>query len=149
MDARKLDPPAYLLIAMTAMGLLSIGCSAPRHLVFPFNLVGLVPLAVGIAANLAADRTFKRRGAPVKPAAAAERLVTDGIFSVSRNPMYAGAVLILVGLALLVGTLPALLVPLVFAVWIDRVFIRFEEDKLADAFGAAWKDYASRVRRWL
>jgi protein-S-isoprenylcysteine O-methyltransferase Ste14 len=63
--------------------------------------------------------------------------------------MYLGFVLILLGLAILLGSLFPLLIVPVFAVVMDRVFIVVEERMLGEKFGQAWLDYKGRTRRWL
>ena len=76
-------------------------------------------------------------------------MVTPGVFALSRNPMYLGMVLLLVGVALLVGTLMPLVIATAFAVLLDARFIQAWERVLADAFGVDWRAYRNRVRRWL
>ena len=63
----------------------------------------MVPLALGIALNLAADNSFKRYKTTVKPVENSTVLITAGVFRLSRHPMYLGFVLILVGITLLMG----------------------------------------------
>ena len=58
------------------------------------------------------------------------------------RPLYLGA-------AVLSGSITPFLVVLVFPVFMDTVFIRLEEAKLAQTFGDAWMDYTARVRRWI
>ena len=75
-------------------------------------------------------------------------LVTDGIYRWTRNPMYVGLSLILVGIGLATGSV-WFLVALPFAVFaVTKLAIEREELYLADKFGAAYHDYKARVRRW-
>jgi protein-S-isoprenylcysteine O-methyltransferase Ste14 len=92
---------------------------------------------------------FRRLGTGVRPFTPATVLVARGPFRVSRNPMYLGMVLMLVGLGMALGTTVPLLVPPLFAVVIDRRFICREEEFLADRFGAPYREFCRRVRRWL
>jgi protein-S-isoprenylcysteine O-methyltransferase Ste14 len=63
--------------------------------------------------------------------------------------MYLGFVLVLIGIAVLLGSLtPWFIVPL-FAVLMDRVFISVEEQMLQARFGQAWSEYKAQVRRWI
>ena len=67
----------------------------------------------------------------------------------ARNPMYLGMVLILIGAALLLGTLsPFIIIPL-FAITMDRIFIVAEERMLDERFGDERKQYKTNVRRWI
>jgi protein-S-isoprenylcysteine O-methyltransferase Ste14 len=94
--------------------------------------------------------SFRRAATTVDPTRPerATTLVTSGVYSVSRNPMYLGFVLLLAGWALALASSIALLLCPVYAVYLDRSQIAREERALASAFGDAWTDYARKVRRW-
>ena len=63
--------------------------------------------------------------------------------------MYLGMILILTGIAVLLRSLsPFLIVPL-FAILIDRTYVRVEEQMLAEKFGTIWDAYKAKTRRWL
>ena len=76
-------------------------------------------------------------------------LVTDGLFHHSRNPMYLGFVLVLLGVGLMFGSLTPILVIPVFTAILQLVFIRTEEKMMAEVFGPAWLDYSCKTRRWI
>ena len=85
----------------------------------------------------------------IKPFERSESLVVNGPYCLSRNQMYLGMVLILIGIGLLMGsTMPLLIIP-VFVWLISTRFISVEERMLTDRFGAIYEDYCKRVRRWL
>jgi protein-S-isoprenylcysteine O-methyltransferase Ste14 len=148
MKSTKILPPTYLLIAMIAMLVL--------HFLFPvawivppvWNLLGLVFLAAGVIMNLIADKAFHQAGTTVKPFEESSTLVTDGVFKISRNPMYLGFVLILTGTSMLLRSLSPFLIIFAYAFLVDRTFIRVEERMLAKKFGSSWEQYKSRTRRW-
>lgn len=102
---------------------------------------GLTIMAAAVVQMLAARTTVIPRSRPA-------RLVTQGIFRVSRNPIYLGDAMILTG-AVLYWDVP-LAIPLVmgFKVLIERRFILQEEVVLRAAFGAAFETWAARVGRW-
>ena len=112
-------------------------------------MVGILPLAAGAALNLVADQAFKRVGTTVKPFQESSALVENGAFAVSRNPMYLGFTLILLGLALLLRALSPFAVVIAFAVVLDRAYIAVEERMLQAKFGDDWAAYTRRVRRWV
>jgi protein-S-isoprenylcysteine O-methyltransferase Ste14 len=76
-------------------------------------------------------------------------LITGGAFRWSRNPLYTGMLLSQLGAAIMLGSLsPLIAIPLF--VWVLRTrFIDHEERMLEQRFGAAYRDYRRRVRRWL
>ncbi|MGO9546816.1 MAG: methyltransferase family protein [Rhodomicrobium sp.] len=145
----KLLPPSYFFAAIVLAIL--------AHFLFPLAVLipsawraaGLLPIAAGIGLNLAADRQFKRCQTTVKPLQRSSTLVTDGVFRISRNPMYLGMVLILCGVALIEGTASPWIAVAALAAILSRVFIRREETMLEETFGAVFEDYKQSTRRWV
>ena len=76
-----------------------------------------------------------------------ERLVTTGIYSITRNPMYLGHMVFLAGLAVMLSW-PAWLVLIGHAIWFDWR-VRGDERHLAELFGADYRAYSGRVKRWI
>ncbi|HKN27348.1 MAG TPA: isoprenylcysteine carboxylmethyltransferase family protein [Roseiarcus sp.] len=146
---KKPLPPTYFLASLALMAALAFALPIASLLTGWQRAMGLVPIAAGVWLNLAADRAFKDLGTTVKPFERSSALATDGVFRLSRNPMYLGMVLILIGAAMLLGALTPFLVAAGFAAIIETRFIPAEERLLAEAFGDAWTAYRKRTRRWL
>jgi protein-S-isoprenylcysteine O-methyltransferase Ste14 len=85
----------------------------------------------------------------VLPFETSSALVADGFYRISRNPMYLGFVLILLGLAVFLRSLSPLLVVPGFAFAIDRRFISVEERMLDAEFGEVWGRYKHTAGRWV
>ncbi|MBN2282660.1 MAG: isoprenylcysteine carboxylmethyltransferase family protein [Deltaproteobacteria bacterium] len=149
MNSLNINPPLYLFVALCIMALVHLFSPGARALAYPWNLLGIIPLFLGILINLRADRLFKENSISVKPRDETAELLTHGVFRFSRHPMYLGFVLILLGIAMLMTSMTPYIVVIFFALFMDRVFIRFEEDKLESTFGDTWREYKARVRRWL
>lgn len=146
---RKIVPPVYMLFALLAMAGLHYAIPLARIVAPPVSYLGLVPLFVGITIAAAAARMFDRIGTPIRPFERSTALVTRGLYRYTRNPMYLGLTLILIGVWLLLGTASAL-VPIAVFVWIiQEGFIRGEERFLDEIFGEEYRGYKSRVRRWI
>ena len=129
--------------------LMNLFIPVQQLIIYPWNTTGILPLLLGMALNLSADRAFKRNATTVKPFEISKVLITSGTFKYTRNPMYLGMVLILIGTALLLGTLsPFIIIPL-FAIAMDRIFIVVEEKMLDQRFGDEWRHYKTNVRRWI
>ncbi len=139
----------YLLIVIIVAIVLDFVLPVTTVIPSPWTLLGLIPLIAGILINLNADGAFRRAKTAVCPFEASSVLVQDGPYRFSRNPMYLGFVLMLLGASILMGSLTPFLTVLVFAVLIDRMFINMEEQKLSHAFGSAWEKYKSHTRRWV
>ncbi len=149
-NAKKILPPTYLLISIVAI--IAIHFLLPTiagNISFPWNLLGMIPLASGVILSLVANHAFQRAGTTVKPFAESSVLVTSGTFRICRNPMYLGFVLILIGAAVLGRSVIAFSVVLAFAILIDRMFVTVEERMLAAKFGDRWEEYKRSTRRWL
>ena len=146
---RRPLPPHYFLGAILLAVILHFLLPVPGLVTFPWRLLGLAPLVIGIVLNLLADQSFKKHNTTVKPFEDSSALVTDGVFKITRNPMYLGIILILFGVAMLLGSAAPFAVVLLLAALLDRVFIAPEEQKLEDTFGERFQHYRRRVRRWI
>ena len=115
----------------------------------PWAFVGFLLIGLGVILNLWADSLFKRRKTTVKPREMPTALVISGPFRISRHPMYLGMATILLGEAVVFGSLASFSFPLIFAGLMEALFIRREEEMLEEAFGEEYLDYRRRVRRWI
>jgi protein-S-isoprenylcysteine O-methyltransferase Ste14 len=79
----------------------------------------------------------------------AEKLVTEGLFSHSRNPMYVGNVLMLLGTGILANSLFFFLIVTPFFVFVYQAIIRAEENFLQNKFGIEFDQYMNKVNRWV
>jgi protein-S-isoprenylcysteine O-methyltransferase Ste14 len=85
---------------------------------------------------------------PLKPESASS-LVASGVYRVSRNPMYVGLCLVLLGWAVMLSNVLAYAIVPVFVLYMNRFQIGPEEAALERVFGADYVAYRARVRRWL
>ncbi len=116
----------------------------------PLRFLGLAPLALGTAIVLwcARDFTIKGRGTPA-PIDPPKELVVQGLYRYVRNPMYVGAVLVLVGHFGWFRALDLLLY-LAFVFLAFHLFVvLYEEPALTRKFGDAYRDYRASVPRWI
>ena len=149
MANRKALPPTYLLLTMGVMLVLHFSFPLKRVAPYPSNLLGCIPLLAGTALNLMADRALKVYKTTVKPFQVSTALVTTGAYRICRHPMYLGMVLMLIGLALLLGSVSPFLAVIIFALLMELIFVRAEEQMLEKEFGERWLVYKQRVRRWI
>ena len=124
--------------------------SLPRGVLTPaFILGGAAFIVVGAALIVLARREFAQHGQPTDPGLATSKVVTTGVFSVSRNPIYLGAVCFLIGSALAANLPWALVLVLPALVVCHYVLIAPEERHLAAKFGEEYRTYAASVHRWI
>lgn len=147
----KFPPVAVVLITAAGMWFAAQavpGLDAP----FPVREVvsGLVAASGGIIA-LAGVVAFSRAGTtvnPIKPGSSSA-LVQSGIYSVIRNPMYLGLLLVLLAWVIYSAHVLTVLFLQGFVWYMNRFQIEPEERALASLFGPEFTAYAARVRRWI
>lgn len=142
-------PPTYLMICCVLMIGLDEGVPVVRLVAWPWTLYGIGIAAAGGLVVLLAHRQFVRAETPVKPFENPSALVRTGPYRFSRNPMYLGMLLILLGLLWGLGTLSPALVPPLFLLVIHYRFVRREELEMELLFRSDYLDYKHRVRRWI
>ena len=149
----KLRIPPPFVAAMIAL-LMWLASRAAPAAAFVLPAGRLIPACValaGVAIALAGVVAFRRVRTTVNPLQPekASTLVTSGIYHLTRNPMYLGMLLVLLAWALMLSNAVAVIIVPTFILYMNRFQIGPEETALASAFGAAYVQYSSRVRRWL
>ena len=106
---------------------------------------------IGLCILILAVNSFKKQNTTVNPIKIenASSLVTSGVFEYSRNPMYLGMALILLGLALMFNVVGGTLFTLLFTIFITKFQIRSEEEVMESLFGEDFLKYKQNVRMWL
>ena len=153
LDSRDLREHLVLLrpprIAMSL-----VAAAATLHLLFPFAVLppssggGLLLTAAGFSLMLRACWLFRRARTPICPTDYATVLLTGDVYAFTRNPMYLGMVIMLLGFAIFFGTAPFYLAAALLFAILNFVFCPYEEQRLRTAF-PGYAAYAARVRRWI
>jgi protein-S-isoprenylcysteine O-methyltransferase Ste14 len=149
MKEQKILPPTYALLSLIMMIGLHFLLPVSQIIGPPWNLSGTILIGAGLMMNIMASNAFDKHKTTIKPYEEPTTLVTDGLFRVSRNPMYLGAVLLLTGAAITLGSLASFIVVPVFFCLINEIFIKKEEKILEAKLGEAYLAYKKQVRRWL
>jgi protein-S-isoprenylcysteine O-methyltransferase Ste14 len=138
MHKTKLLPPVTFFGALLVMVGLYAGLPVVKIIPSPWNSIGVIFLLAGFVFLLSSD-----------PAAgSAENLITDGVFGLSRNPLYLGFALLLTGMAVLMGALTPFAVIPAYLFLVYRLIIRKEEQLLTAKFGLDYLEYELEVPRW-
>ena len=106
-------------------------------------------MAVSLAIGLAGFLRIKRAGTNIDVRKPTTKVVTDGIYAYSRNPIYVGMVILLFALSVLLNNLWIMIFVPAFVIIMTRGVIEMEELYLEEKFGQEYTDYKKRVRRWL
>jgi protein-S-isoprenylcysteine O-methyltransferase Ste14 len=145
---KRILAPVYFLAAILSMAALHFLLPIARILPASYSSGGVLIL-IGMSLILWAVRLFARAGTTIKPFEASTKMIVAGPYRWSRNPIYLGMAMILLGIGLALGTLtPFAILPL-FVWLIQKNFIAHEEAMLDKSFGPAYAEYKKRIRRWL
>lgn len=143
-----LIPPVFVFLSIVIILLSYFLLPHYNFIPFPFNFSGLMVVFGGITIMGKARDLFKKHNTTlaIEPAS---NLIREGIYAHTRNPMYIGMFLLLMGIAICFGNLAALFSPVLFILLVSIVIIPKEEKMMQESFGEAYKIYCSKVRRWL
>lgn len=141
-------PPVFVLISIVLIVCFYFYFPEYGVVRFPFNLLGLIVMFSGIVLMGKARDLFKKYSTTLDFEESAA-MISEGMYSKSRNPMYIGMFIFLSGVAMCFGNLFSLLTPIGFIAIIRLVFIPKEEKLLEDKFGEKYLDYKRKVKRWL
>ena len=146
----RIPPPLVMLIVAVVMWLANRSMGG-RLAGGAWLIVALAIALLGIGIAVAGRNAFVKAGTTLNPVnlKAASQLVTSGIFRHTRNPMYLGLTLLLIGVAALFANAWLLLGPVVFVAYTLRFQIMPEEQVMLEKFGAEYRAYQLRVRRWI
>ena len=147
----KIPPPVYFLLFAGSMWLLAQHAPLLNLIPKPWNHSGIIIAILTSLADLTSLWAFFKAQTTVNPLRPqrTQHLVTSGLYRYTRNPMYLGLLVILLGWAIYLGALtPFLLLP-AFVWVITHMQILPEEAMLQVKFGKTYSDYQQRVPRWL
>ncbi len=139
-------PPVWLAgFAAVAWG---IGRAVPVYIPWHGYIGGVLAL-IAVIMMAAAALQMMLSGTTVIPGREPRRMVTGGLFRISRNPIYLADAILLTGLCLVWNAIVALPLVPVFMILITKRFIKPEEARLARRYGADFAAYKNRTRRWI
>jgi protein-S-isoprenylcysteine O-methyltransferase Ste14 len=111
--------------------------------------LGLVPVLLGLVIAIPGRRALQAAGTNVNPSLPTTAIVTSGPYRFSRNPLYVGLTLLYCGLTLVLNTWWGLILLIPILVIMHRGVVLREERYLEEKFGDAYRQYCSRVARYL
>ncbi len=145
----KMNPPLIYQLFMLCMLALFFLLPETRVIPFPISLLGIPVFIFGVSMAVSAKKIFQASDTPLSPTATPGKLHREGYFKITRNPMYLGITIGLLGFALLLNSYLNFIFPLLFMFLVDRFFIQAEEKLLSQVFGDEYLQYKQNVRRWI
>ena len=145
-------PPLAVVVVTAVLMWVSARMAPPAALVIPArHLIALSLYVAGAVTSILGVVSFRQAGTTVNPLTpqAASSLVCSGVYTLSRNPMYLGFLLLLLGWGIYLSNVLAFFFVPLFLVYMNHFQIEPEERALTARFGEVFTAYTRRVRRWL
>ena len=146
---KNVHPPIVAFMCITIAYL--FGWSMPLPIAVPVALkyFGFALTVIGFLLGVDAFIEFRKARTTLDPHGSVKQLVTTGVYRITRNPIYLGILLMVIGLPLNSGFYWGILIAPFFVITLNRLVIEREETYLEGKFKETYTSYKSRVRRWL
>jgi len=145
----RIAPPVLALLHIIAAFLLAWLIPLPFVVPALFRYIGFALVVTGFLLGLGAALAFRRARTTLDPYHPVSSIVTSGVYGFSRNPIYLGFLLMVIGIPLTSGTYWGIILAPIFTLLCNQLVIEHEEAYLAKKFGQTYLNYKSGVRRWL
>lgn len=146
---RNVHPPIVALLFIAIAYLLGRLVLGPFVAPVILRNIGLALTFIGFLLGVGAFIEFKKAHTTLDPHGSVKQLVMAGVYRFTRNPIYLGFLLMVIGLPLNSGLYSGIVIAPFFAVTMNRLVIEREEAYLEKKFKDVYTSYKSRVRRWL
>lgn len=141
-------PPVILLICLLLVVFFYITFPEFNYIPFPFNFFGLIISFFGFAI-MGKSRDLFRKYQTTLGFDNATYLISEGVFSRTRNPMYLGMFLLLLGISICLMNLISQLIAFCFIILLNFYFVPKEEKMLLENFGQKYNDYKKLTSKWI
>jgi protein-S-isoprenylcysteine O-methyltransferase Ste14 len=141
-------PPVIVLVSLLTMLLIYFVLPGFTIIPYPYDLTGIIIAFWGFIIMGKSWELFQKYQLDLgynKP----EKIITEGIYSRTRNPMYVGMFMLLLGFGVSFGNLFTTLEPLVFLLILNFYHIPKEEALMKETFGETYLRYCHSVKRWI
>ena len=144
----RIKPPHIAFALLIMSWVLDYFFPKFRFLDKPYNYIGLIIFFAGLSITFYCFCLFKKNKTPIIPGQKPKFMVAEGPYKLTRNPMYLGVTLALLGISIYIGNLLSLISPVFFFLIMNYVYIPFEEKLMENIFGKPYLGYKKKVRRW-
>lgn len=145
----RIPPPLYVVAGLYLEQTLTQYMPLYRFDGYTMTLIGFTLIGLSVILAFSSAGIFLSKGTTVIPHHTPNAFVRIGPYKHTRNPMYLGMLGILIGSALVQGSVSSILVPIVFIFLMDTFVIRAEEKNMLEQFGESYVEYMKNVRRWI
>lgn len=148
---RKIILPPVIL-ALCLIGIVAVNFyNMAAYILFSGSITsaGYPVILLGVILPVWGARLFRQHKTNILPYKDPEHIVKTGPFSFSRNPMYLGMLLVLLGVSIIYGTALSFIFPLAYFCVANGYFIPYEESRMTEIIGDEFLAYKAQVRRWI
>ena len=142
-------PPGLFIIAIILEIIANYFWPIIKLIPLPFSYVGIILMIAGLYLMVWGGKTMRAHRTTVEFRKNPTTLITASPFSFSRNPGYLGQLFLVLGVAVLLGSLSPLSIALIDFLILDRMVLPIEEEGLEKTFGDRYLEYKRSVRRWI
>ncbi|HSJ87743.1 MAG TPA: isoprenylcysteine carboxylmethyltransferase family protein [Anaerolineales bacterium] len=149
------DIPKNVHPPLVALLFIAIAYFLGRFVPLPFLVppilrnIGLLLTFIGFLCGIGALLEFRKARTTLDPHGSSKQIVSSGVYRFSRNPIYVGFLMMVVGLPLTSGFYWGIVLAPFYIMMMNRLVIQHEEAYLEKKFGKTYTSYTSQVRRWL
>ena len=145
----KIIPPDMIILFIVLQIVLHYILPIKQIINAPYTYLGILLIVIGQIPNFWVFFIFRKLKTTIKYYEMPKKLVTSGLFRISRNPIYLGMTLTLLGVAIFLGSFITLIFPVIFIILTDKLIIPIEERNLEKKFGKKYLQYKMKVGRWI
>ena len=146
---KKIFPPTHFFTYLFLSVLLHFLLPIKQIIHPPLTYLGWLLIISGSVLNIWTDQLFKKHKTTVKPNEQPTKHIDYGPFSFSRNPMYLGMAVFLLGTGIFLGSVTSFVSAILFIIAMEAFFVPDEEKAMLETFGAEYQNYKAKVRRWI
>lgn len=146
---KKVIPPVLFIFCILLIIGLNFLKPENKSLASPIYYMGIILTISGLAITVSIRKLFDKIDTEIHTFKKPRQLVQSGLFKVSRNPIYLGFTISLIGVWILTGNLIGFVGVLTFFLFSNFWYIPYEEKMMEKKFGSEYKSYKSKVRRWI
>ena len=144
----KLYPP-FVVLPFIGIIIISSYYLLPPIKIFSIpTIIGSLMIVLALIIFVKASRAIKKHKTTIFPDGIPSFLVEEGIFQLSRNPIYLAMIILMIGISIVCQNIAGFIFPVIFYSWINKRWIFEEERNLKKAFGKKYLDYCTKVPRW-
>lgn len=146
---RKISPDEYFIVLLVLSILFNFIFPIQRIIFPPYNLIGIIVIFAGIVMTVFVNFLLLKNHTCINPHELPATMVTSGPFKYSRNPLYLGMTMALLGVGIILGSISPFIFSIIFILIINKFIIPMEEKNLENNFGVKYAEYKKKVRRWI